>query len=517
MKYLNIFKKISIILLILFSIPAIFYLFQPGYFQSDDGNWMVIRFSAFYESLRNGQFPVRFLSRLNNGYGYPVSNFLYPLFMYIGVPIHILGASFVDTIKVILGTSLIFSAVFCFLWLRKRFDYFASFVGSLLYLYFPYHLWDVYKRGSVGEVLALAIVPFILWSIEKQNLILAGIGYGLLITSHNSLALLFLPIIFLYHILSSPKINKKVFLKILSPLILGLGLGAFFWIPAIYDKQFTIFDSVSVSNYSDYFVSLSNYNLLGFIFILVLVLSLTPFYKRRNKVDIYFLSITVVSLFLIIPFSEFLWRNLPFVALIQFPFRFLSLITLSIAFLSASQLSHFKNKAKIIIGIIYLLAIFFSAKDFLKPQNFENYPDSYYSTNQDTTTVKNEYMPRWIRQVPAKMPEKKIEIISGEGEISNFSTNGNKFIFNFFSNKESQIQINTVYFPGWMLEINRRSVPIIYDENGLIRFNVSSGNHHVEVKFSETRIRFLSDVISIISLLFIIFLLISKKKYLIKL
>src|SRR2546421_9202065 len=39
-------------------------------------------------SLRHGQFPVRFLPRLNHGYGYPVADFLYPLFMYIGVPLY---------------------------------------------------------------------------------------------------------------------------------------------------------------------------------------------------------------------------------------------------------------------------------------------------------------------------------------------------------------------------------------------------------------------------------------------
>src|SRR3989338_2742945 len=160
------FPAIAVVLLIL---PGILGLMNPGFFLTDDGNWMVIRFSAFYEALKNGQFPVRFLFRLNNGYGYPVADFLYPLFMYIGIPIHILGFNFVNTIKIILGLSLIFSSFFCFLWLKKKFDNFSSLVGSTLYLYFPYHLWDVYKRGSVGEVLALAIVPFIFWQIERNS------------------------------------------------------------------------------------------------------------------------------------------------------------------------------------------------------------------------------------------------------------------------------------------------------------------------------------------------------------
>lgn len=69
-------------------------LMRSGFFITDDGEWMIIRLSAFYQSLADGQFPVRFLGRLNNSYGYPVSNFLYPGFLYLGSLLHILGASF---------------------------------------------------------------------------------------------------------------------------------------------------------------------------------------------------------------------------------------------------------------------------------------------------------------------------------------------------------------------------------------------------------------------------------------
>src|SRR3972149_5188909 len=85
----------------------VFPLLTPGFITTDDGNWMIIRFSAFYQSLREGQFPVRFLGRLNYEYGYPVANFLYPGFMYAGTLIRAAGISFVDTIKLLM----IFSVV----------------------------------------------------------------------------------------------------------------------------------------------------------------------------------------------------------------------------------------------------------------------------------------------------------------------------------------------------------------------------------------------------------------------
>lgn len=164
-------KPFILLLLFLLSLPAIISLFHPGFFQSDDGEWMIIRFSAFHQAFRDGEFPVRWLGRLNHGYGYPVANFLYPGFMYLSELPKVLGFGFVDSIKIILGFSIISSAVFAYLWLSKLFGKTSAFIGALFYLYTPYHLFDLYKRGSVGEVLALTVVPLIFWAMEKKNLL----------------------------------------------------------------------------------------------------------------------------------------------------------------------------------------------------------------------------------------------------------------------------------------------------------------------------------------------------------
>src|SRR3989344_6737896 len=100
-KIKNVRSFYPIILIIIFSLLVLWPIFHKGFFVSDDGEWMVIRLSAFYQSLRDGQFPTRFLDRLNSGYGYPVSNFLYPGFLYVGSILHVMGFSFVDSVKLI--------------------------------------------------------------------------------------------------------------------------------------------------------------------------------------------------------------------------------------------------------------------------------------------------------------------------------------------------------------------------------------------------------------------------------
>ena len=125
-------------LLLILTIPVILPFLHGGFFQSDDGEWMAIRFSAFHQALRDGQFPVRWLGRLNQEYGYPVSNFLYPGFMYLAEIPKVIGFGFVDSIKIIIGLSLISSAVFTFFWLKKIFTPFSAFMGAIFYFYAPY-------------------------------------------------------------------------------------------------------------------------------------------------------------------------------------------------------------------------------------------------------------------------------------------------------------------------------------------------------------------------------------------
>src|SRR3990167_1912376 len=101
----RVLSSVWILGILVASMIVLWPLARLGFFVSDDGEWMIIRLSAFYQSLAEGQFPVRFLGRLNHSYGYPVANFLYPGFLYIGSVIHRIGFSFVDSIKLILGGS----------------------------------------------------------------------------------------------------------------------------------------------------------------------------------------------------------------------------------------------------------------------------------------------------------------------------------------------------------------------------------------------------------------------------
>ena len=81
----------------------------------------------------------------------------------------------------------------------------AGIVSSVLYIYVPYRIVDLYVRGSLGESLSFVIFPLIILGIlglyrksELKYVIFTGFMYGLLIMTHNIMAVLFGVFIFLY-------------------------------------------------------------------------------------------------------------------------------------------------------------------------------------------------------------------------------------------------------------------------------------------------------------------------------
>jgi len=259
-----------ILLVFLLLLPAVWSLFKPGFFSSDDGEWMVIRLTDFHRSVVSGQIPVRWGARLNHGYGYPVFNFLYPLSLYIGEFFHLLGFSFVVSIKIVFLLSFFLGAGGMFWWASQVWGKKGGLVSALFYSYAPYRFLDVYIRGSIGEALAFAFLPWLFGAFyllsRKANqrwLALGALSLAGLIISHNIMAMLFTALILAYGVWlvffrsQSRLIRKEVGFRFLKVLVLGLGLAAFFWLPALYDKQFIILDQVTVANFWEHFPSLS--------------------------------------------------------------------------------------------------------------------------------------------------------------------------------------------------------------------------------------------------------------------
>ena len=118
----------------------------------------------------------------------------------------------------------------------------------------------------------------------------------------------------------------------------------------------------------------------------------------------------------------------------------------------------------------------------------------------------------WSAGDPTGYPKAPVEAITGNARLKNYTRQGTLHSYTIESNGPSTALDNTLYFPGWNVYIdNIRTLIEFQDPNhrGLITFSVPSGNHTVEVVFKETRVRQITNVVSLLSLGFVIVFLLS--------
>lgn len=501
---------LSVIFLLAVSLIILFPILKPGLLVTDDGGWMVVRLSAFFQSLREGQFPVRFLGRLNQSYGYPVANFLYPGFMYIGSALHALGLSFQASVEAIVVGSVITGVVFTFFWLRRLFSNIASVTGACVYLLMPYLLYDIFKRGSVGEVLAIGVMPVALFAIVSKNKWLLAPAIALLAISHNTLAAFFIPIVFGYIVI------KKYWSQLLH-FTIGVGMSSFFWFPALFERKYVAFDTTAISSPESYFPISHTLILWSIpIGIAIFFLLLNHGYKKQKEFW-FFALVATVSIFFASSWSTFFWRTSDLVKFVQFPFRWLSLLTVAGPWLVACGIHGLKKGKLIVIVCIALLFVGNWVASYAGSVSTVH-PEGFYSTNEATTTVKNEYMPLWASKQMSARANKRIEFFMGRGTIDEKKVTTQKIDVVIHAKENSVIQINTVYYPGWGAIFDGVRATILYEnEYGLMRISVPTGDHQLYMEFRETPGRFLTDVASLaFGVLYLISLIglmiISRKK-----
>lgn len=478
-------------------------LMKQGFFMTDDGEWMVIRLSAFYQSLADGQFPVRYLGRLNNSYGYPVSNFLYPGFLYIGSVIHFLGVSFPDAVKLILGMSVVGGAAAVYASLRTRYRYVPSFLGTCSFIFAPYLLFDIYHRGSVGEVLALFAASLIILGISRGWNILVACATGLLIVSHNTVALIAGAAIGIY-MLTHPKRTH-----LLMSAAFGVGMATFFWLPALAEKRFVRFDFVAVSNPYEYFISIQNAGLLGFVTVLAVSLALGVSGKLKMS-EKTIIGITLFGFMISLPISFPFWSVRAFAEMVQFPYRFLVLPVLFGPWIVAYVTDRVVGMKRAVLILIFVIIWVLGAVPALGGIKYVERAIGYYTTNEATTNVADEYMPRWVSEVPTRRAVDTLEIIDGDATLTSRMFSGEQFSVKVDAKEKSILQINKIYYPGWGVTVDNKLVPINFrNQLGVIRVEVPDGVHEVKAEFRETPFRFFADVVSLVS--GIVFLIVVRR------
>src|SRR3989304_3391752 len=253
-------KTIIVLVLLIVSIVLASPFFKEGLFVIHDDQ-QIARLFVFDKALKSGQFPVRWVDGLGFGYGYPLFVFYPPLVYVLGEIFHLLGSGFINSIKLVFFTGIIASGFAMYILAKEFWDKYSAVVASVFYLLVPYRALDIYVRGALSESFSFVWLPLILWSLYRLQrtektlyIYISAIVLALLMITHNLIFLPFMLILpfYLFFLILVSDNKKKFIVNCFWSIVASLGLSAFFWLPAILEKKYTIVDQLLLVNLADY-------------------------------------------------------------------------------------------------------------------------------------------------------------------------------------------------------------------------------------------------------------------------
>jgi hypothetical protein len=551
----NFISKNIYLIILLFSIPAVRYLFVYGYFGVSDD----LHIGWLYEMdrvVKLLQFPPRYVPDLSYGFGYPLFNFVYPLPFYIAEVFHLLGFSLVNSVKIVFGLTIPVSMFFMYKLLKHYVSEELSLSGAILYVYAPYRALEIFVRGTIGEIVAFMLFPLIILSYIKITseeksikwIGIAALSTSALILSHNIMAYMFMPFLLLFVVLRIffiVKDKKYAVLSVAKSLFLGLLSSIYFWFPAIYESGLMKYDTVF--NFYDHYPTLKQfitpywgygasvpgpYDTMSFYMgltgIFVVVLGTIIFvwkYKKillEEKVFIgWGIMVFLISVFMMNFRSAWFWRNLPLLPYFQFPWRFLAMTTL-VGPVFLVGFSIFKNK-KITTVVSFLVILFAVVLNFnyFKTSEYLGRSDDYYlnryipslSASDEYRKTAEEYLrlplgaeTRPDNVYPRAYTDDKLVKLDVNEE------NALDAVIKTESNDGFVLNYNKYYYPGWKAKIDGKEANIKTGKPfGQVSLDVPSGKHEIVVEYRESQTRIIFDTVSLLGLGVTLFLIFRKK------
>jgi len=238
----------------------------PGYFWgANDARHHVYFLFEYDRSVQDGIWWPRWSPDFAFGYGYPFFNIYGPLSHFLAeLLLHFLHVDHITAIESIFVLSIVGSAAAMYVYIRSWQGRNAALVAALVYVYIPYHLFNLYVRANLAESMAFVWLPLCLWSV-RQSVVrpayrwFAAIAFcyaGLLLTS-NLIFVLFTPLLAGYLltlvlVYSRPKsdgllpprwpIGQWIRCALLPGLgiVAGLLLSAIFLLPLILERQYVL-------------------------------------------------------------------------------------------------------------------------------------------------------------------------------------------------------------------------------------------------------------------------------------
>jgi len=422
--------------------------------------------------------------------------------------------------------------------------------AALLYALNPYNLVLAYYRSDFAELLAVAFLPLLIWAAldamrgEWRAVVrLAAIFAAVWLSNAPAavIATYSLVIVFVVGCLLGRSL-KPLFMGGLA-MAGGFGLAAFYILPAAWEQRWVQIEQVIspdltpaqnflFSKTNDPEFVLFNWKMSAIALGMMLVSGIAAVFVARRKQEFRELWWTLIVLggaaaAVMFPASWFLWRLLPELQFIQFPWRWMEVLALTFAIFGAAA---FSEKASwratwIMVAVagaaIAVSAAFTIADTWWDPDGVPVMMDSIQSGqgyegtdeyaplgcdrldlpgNPDDTTRPREVSAKPAPAVQLFDPDSG-DLKSADGirpEVKEWSAE--RKIISISPAGPTTVSLRLLNFPAWAVRVNGRAVRAdSAPDTGQILIPISTGRQEIEVRFRRTRDRTVGGAISIVS------------------
>ncbi len=529
--------------------------FQSAILHTHDMEIHAARQAQFYLSLRNGDLPPSWAINTNEGFGMPVFQFTYLYPYTLGAVWFVLTKSIELSLNLVMVSSLVLAAtgMYIFTYLQTK-KIIPSVLCALLYLTLPYTLVNIFIRGALGEVAFMGWVPWLMILVTHDQYRtrwwyqLSWIGlWSVTILTHHLLIMILGPVMACWYLLRhmndmrSKQWSQIFSIHLIAPTIVVLLMTSFFWLPMSMEKVFTKLpnnDSLKqywrgfapltkliYSTWTDSGLGLTSTDteptrMLGAASWLVIIFSFLlvacSFFDRKlakkvaRKAEIIFwLSVAILSIWLMTSSSDLLWKNIEFLQYQQFPWRFSWLAVVATCVLYALlEKSQRLEKAPSLILLIRIVRFVILATSlwaliwWAKPISTEATEDFFWFQYPHTGLLFQELLPtNFSTQINYKLDEQIVIRNHGNRTFATLKQSepfndgssviqewtGHKMIYEVQTNSPAEVLQKTAYFPGWKAWVNDREVVINNQDTefpGRVIVPVPAGKSQVRVEFT---------------------------------
>jgi hypothetical protein len=515
-------------------------LLAAPYFSHQD-NVQTMRIYEMHQCILDLQIPCRWVPDLGAGYGNPLFNYYAPLPYYIGELFYVATHDIIVAAKLTFALGFVLPFIFTYLFASMLWGKLGGSLSAIFYVFAPYHARNMYIRGAMGELWAMAAFPFVFWAFLRLrqkatswNSLLLGVALAVLIITHNLSAMLLLGVIALLSIVQLWSNWQFSYAKslVLSGLW-GLALSAFYLLPMLLETGFVHLETMTSNelNYAEQFQGLRTllierpwflpsaggsstvYYQIGAVHLLAWALSLCAVYlcwKRCKDLRLVVLPLSLVillSIYMITPASAWIWDRIGPLSYLQFPWRLLSLISLATATAAGATVLLARTRRgqlilwSVLVGLVVVLNV-----GYFRPERFLNVSQADLLSDGGWDNLRmyaiGDFLPKAVQNTPRSPTTAPYAQLSGQSVITDVQSGSDWIRFDASSPSEAEVQINKFDFPTWQVSVDGQPVAYEHDaDSGVLKVALPVGQHTVEARLRDTPARIIANLITAAALI----------------